>query len=77
MPPAISFTAVVRIANLERERSSINMDGEMKEPAEEQAPGASDERKPNVEGEQLCDSTDDTTSPEYRPSSEDDVTRKI
>ena len=52
------------------------MNDEMKEPAEEQAPSASDERKPNVEGEQLCDGADDTTSPENRPSSEDDAARK-
>lgn len=52
------------------------MNNEMKEPAEEQTPSASDERKPNVEGEQLCDGADDTPSPENQPSSEDDVARK-
>lgn len=52
------------------------MNNEMKEPAEEQTPSASDERKPNVEGEQLCDGADDTPSPENQPSREDDVARK-
>ena len=52
------------------------MSDEMKEPTEEQTRSASDERMPNVEGEQLCDGTDDTPSPENQPSSEDDGARK-
>ena len=52
------------------------MSDEMKEPIEEQTRSASDERMPNVEGEQLCDGTDDTPSPENQPSSEDDGARK-
>ena len=52
------------------------MNNEMKEPAEEQTPSASDERKPNVEGKQLCDGADNAPSPENRPSNEDGIVCK-
>lgn len=38
------------------------MDDEMKEPNSEQTPSASDEQKPNIEGKQVSDGADDTTS---------------
>lgn len=50
------------------------MDDEMKEPNSEQTPSASDEQKPNIEGKQVSDGADDTTSPDDRSSNEDGAT---
>lgn len=46
----------------------------MKEPNSEQTPSASDEQKPNIEGKQVSDGADDTTSPDDRSSNEDGAT---
>lgn len=53
--------------------ASINMNDEMKEPNEEQAPSSSDERKPNIEGKKFSAGADNAPSPEKQPSNEDDV----
>lgn len=76
MSPAVSPTAVVRIAYLSERGDSINMDNEMKEPNGEQTHSASDEQIPNIEGKQFPDGADDAPSPENRPSNEYDVVCK-
>lgn len=76
MPPAISFTAIVRIANENEKGASINMDDEMKELNKEQTPSASDERKQNIKGEQFTGGADDAPSPEDRSSNEDELACK-